>query len=80
MHPAIWGVVLQFRGGRRLFGLALPVLDCVYIVPDNFVFGYTFSVNTFQRLFNRKLADFDIVCTANVLRGTDILATVTEKS
>ena len=58
----------------------LSALDCDYILADNFGFGYTFSVNTFQQFFNRKIDDFDIVCTANVLRSADILATMTGKS
>lgn len=76
MHPAIWGVILQFEGGWLC---KFSVLDCDYIVPDNFVFGYTFSVNTFQQVFNRKLADFDIICTSNDIFIVDILFTMTEK-
>ena len=74
---AVWGVVLQFKGGWLC---KLSVLDCVYIVPDNFIFGYTFSVNTFQQVFNRKSADFDIACTSNSISDIDILFIITEKS
>lgn len=58
----------------------LSVLDCVYIVPDNFDFGYTFSVNTFQQAFNRKIADFGMICTPNAISNFDILFIITEKS
>lgn len=58
----------------------LSVLDCVYIVPDNFDFGYTFSVNTFQQVFNRKIADFGMICTSNSITDIDILFIIMEKS
>lgn len=40
----------------------LPVLDCVYIVPEKIDLGYTFSSNTFQQVFNRKTTDFCTNC------------------
>lgn len=56
------------------------VLDCIYIVPDYLIFGYTFSVNTFQQVFNRKFVDFSIILTSNVQYCLTFLYMVTEKS
>lgn len=81
-HPLPYasGFEALFRKSSGAGFFKYSVLDCIYIVPDYLIFGYTFSVNTFQQVFNRKLADFDIICTSNDIFIVDILFTMTEKS
>ena len=76
MHPAYRGCLQPWERGLVL----ICSLDRDYIVPEYLRFRYTFSVNTFQQAFNRKITDFVIICTSNNIFGVGILFVMTEKS